>query len=240
MSPGSAAVDEDDEAVQARDAVPAVGERVDAELELLVLPDGGGHVASVPAAGLDEAGDRTLRVRGPSNSQKKMPWQVPRASLPSFSGTSTCGPTSGARTWDGAFGPSASTCCHAQPSSTMPLERHLEVVDELRVDLLVDDDAGRRVRDVDERGRAPPASPSASRTCGGDVDELRLALRLKLDLPHGRLSYATHGHGPGETSRRTGRRPTGSSPRSTRSTTSTSPGSRKTSSSSRSTSATPT
>jgi len=34
---------EDDEAVEARDAVPPEGERVDRELELLVSLDGGGH-----------------------------------------------------------------------------------------------------------------------------------------------------------------------------------------------------
>ena len=42
---GQPAADEDDEAVQARDAVPAEGERVDRELELLVLGDGRGHPA---------------------------------------------------------------------------------------------------------------------------------------------------------------------------------------------------
>ena len=36
VSPGRPRADEDDEAVQARDAVPAEGERVDLELELLV------------------------------------------------------------------------------------------------------------------------------------------------------------------------------------------------------------
>ena len=38
-----AAPDEDDEAVQPRDAVAAVGERVDVELELLTVADRGGH-----------------------------------------------------------------------------------------------------------------------------------------------------------------------------------------------------
>jgi hypothetical protein len=38
---------EDDEAVQARDAVPAVRERVDVELELLSLGDRRSHYASV-------------------------------------------------------------------------------------------------------------------------------------------------------------------------------------------------
>ena len=41
--PRKPAPDEHDEAVQARDAVPAVRERVDRELELLVLRDGRGH-----------------------------------------------------------------------------------------------------------------------------------------------------------------------------------------------------
>ena len=42
-SPGKPAPDEDDEAVQARDAVPAVGERVDLELDLLVQLHRRGH-----------------------------------------------------------------------------------------------------------------------------------------------------------------------------------------------------
>ena len=41
---GQATANEDDEAVQASDAVPAVGERVDLELELLPLPNGRGHL----------------------------------------------------------------------------------------------------------------------------------------------------------------------------------------------------
>ena len=40
---GEAAADEDDESVQPRDAVPAVGERVDRQLELLVALDRCGH-----------------------------------------------------------------------------------------------------------------------------------------------------------------------------------------------------
>ena len=44
---GQAAPDEDDEAVQARDAVAAVRERLDVELELLVLGDGRGHEATL-------------------------------------------------------------------------------------------------------------------------------------------------------------------------------------------------
>ena len=44
---GKAGADEDDEAVEPRDAVPAEGERVDRELELLVTLYGGGHPASL-------------------------------------------------------------------------------------------------------------------------------------------------------------------------------------------------
>ena len=46
------APDEDDESVQPRDAVPAVGERVDLELDLLVHPDGNGHRLRVSARGV--------------------------------------------------------------------------------------------------------------------------------------------------------------------------------------------
>ena len=48
---GQPALDEDDEAVQARDAVAAVGERVDLELELFVDGDRRGHATSIGAAG---------------------------------------------------------------------------------------------------------------------------------------------------------------------------------------------
>ena len=44
---GKAAADEDDKAVEARDAVAAVRKRLDLELELLILRDGGGHAARV-------------------------------------------------------------------------------------------------------------------------------------------------------------------------------------------------
>jgi hypothetical protein len=68
-----AAPDEDDEAVQPRNAVTAVGERIDPELELLVQGNGGGHRSIVPVTYCSVV-TSTLRVRGPSNSQKKMPW----------------------------------------------------------------------------------------------------------------------------------------------------------------------
>ena len=60
----------------------------------------------------------TFRFLGPSNSQKKMPCQVPSASRPSSSGTSTCGPASDARTCDGAFSSPSSMCSQPQSSPT--------------------------------------------------------------------------------------------------------------------------
>src|SRR5215212_1577021 len=48
-----------------------------------------------------------------------MPCQVPSASRPSCSGTSTCGPISEARMWDGAFSSPSSMCCQCQSSPTM-------------------------------------------------------------------------------------------------------------------------
>ena len=62
------AADEEDKAVQPRHAVAAVGERLDPEVELLVLPDGRGHPTSIGArpwispAGAAER--RRARVRG--------------------------------------------------------------------------------------------------------------------------------------------------------------------------------
>ena len=110
VSPGRPRAHEDDEAVEARDAVPAEGERVDRELELLVSLNGGGHALGqaraavatwsrtvTPAAPREAMRCRELlscdgrvdvssgrdRVRGPSSSQKKMPCHVPSASSPS-------------------------------------------------------------------------------------------------------------------------------------------------------------
>src|SRR5439155_13608768 len=51
---GKAAPDEDDEALEPRDAVAAVRERLDLELELLILLDGGGH---------GQAGYRAMEIR---------------------------------------------------------------------------------------------------------------------------------------------------------------------------------
>ena len=70
VSPGRPAPDEDDEAVEARDPVPAVGERVDPELELLVALHRRSHALRLQAeerqAGLephDLDGGRAARSR---------------------------------------------------------------------------------------------------------------------------------------------------------------------------------
>ena len=73
---GKRAADEDDEAVVPGDAVAAVGERVDLELELLTFGRCSGHAASVRtrcAPSLRRTATWTERSRGPSNSQKKIP-----------------------------------------------------------------------------------------------------------------------------------------------------------------------
>ena len=49
---------EHDESVQPRDAVAAVRERVDGELELLILGDGRGHARTVSSAGSSPGADR--------------------------------------------------------------------------------------------------------------------------------------------------------------------------------------
>ena len=87
-SPGKAAADEDDEAVQARDAVPAVGERVDRELELLVLletgrprPDGiGGSSGRVGMCSSASSATGTPRTKPTRCSTPASATQVPRAS----------------------------------------------------------------------------------------------------------------------------------------------------------------
>ena len=161
---GQAAPDEDDESVQPRDAVAAVGERVDVELELLTGADRGGH------QGAERSGESpgtprhwrtetyTERSRGPSNSQKKTPCQTPSASVPSSrSGISD------ARAHE--RGPDVSGGVLLSLLDVLPrpvgrddaLERRLEVARHGRVGVLVDRHAGGRVRDVDEhRGATLP------------------------------------------------------------------------------------
>jgi hypothetical protein len=64
------------------------------------------------------------------------------------------------------------------------LERPLEIGDERRVDLLVDRDASRRVRDVDEH-RGPALTVDRLVDEVGDVDQLRAALGGDAELAHG-------------------------------------------------------
>ena len=64
-----------------------------------------------------------------------------------------------------------------------PLEGRLEVPGDRRVGVLVDRHPGRRVRHVDERGRALPTGKRFPHE-PGDVDELALPLGLYLELDH--------------------------------------------------------
>ena len=66
------------------------------------------------------------------------------------------------------------------------LEGPLEIGDEHRVDLLVDRDRRRRVRDVDE-DRRPSAPVDRRPNPVGDVDQLGASLAGEADLVHGRL-----------------------------------------------------
>ncbi len=70
-----AAADEDDEAVEPRDAVAAVGERLDVELELLVAGNGRGH-------GGQPSRDPTSHVRGQTPSRNRHTARFPATAEP--------------------------------------------------------------------------------------------------------------------------------------------------------------
>ena len=77
---GQPAADEDDEAVESGDAVPAVGERVDAELDLLPLAHRCGHRGSLPASPCGSIGTllRVSLTAIPDSSR----WQQSLAATP--------------------------------------------------------------------------------------------------------------------------------------------------------------
>ena len=93
------------------------------------------------------AGRRTRR--------RRCPGRCPRASSPSSSGTSTCGPDERRRARatgrSGRRRRRASTTSRRRRCASSAISKSSS---EVRVDLLVDDHAGRRVRDVDERRAA--------------------------------------------------------------------------------------
>ena len=139
----------------------------------------------------------TERSRGPSNSQKKIPCHVPSASVPSSrSGTSTLGPMNDARMCVGAFSSPSSMCCQPQSSGTIALERHLEVARDHRIGVLVDRDAGGRVRHVDEHRRSGLAGDGVLDE-PRDVDELALPLGPDGQRPHGSERAARGGRRAG-------------------------------------------
>src|SRR2546430_1811318 len=65
-----------------------------------------------------------------------------------------------------------------------PLHRGLDVLGECGIGVLVDRHAGRRVRDVHERGGGPVHRPERRLHLLRDVEQLRLALGLEADLAH--------------------------------------------------------
>ena len=73
------------------------------------------------------------------------------------------------------------------------LEGALEIARDGRVGVLLDDDAGRRVRDVDERRGGARRPSQRGPDLARDVDHLGLALGPHLEVPrHGGLSYAAN------------------------------------------------
>ena len=68
------------------------------------------------------------------------------------------------------------------------LQRHLEVARDHRIGVLVDRQAGRRVRDVDEHGRRAVGVIDGLSHPGGDVDELGVPLGSDSELVHEAVS----------------------------------------------------
>ncbi len=68
-----------------------------------------------------------------------------------------------------------------------PLERHLEVAGDHRVGVLVDREARRGVRDIDEHGRTGGPLNGVP-DLGRDVEQLRVALGLDPQRVHGAVS----------------------------------------------------
>src|SRR5207248_5947137 len=72
-----------------------------------------------------------------------------------------------------------------------PLQGRLEVAGDRGIRVLVDGDAGGRVRHVDEGGGRPVRFAERLLHLGRDLDELRLPLGLQADSAHASLSYET-------------------------------------------------
>ena len=72
-SPGSAPVDEHDDAVVARNAAPAEGERVDRELELVTWAEGGSHVRAQGSCGAARGSPSESSVPQPGEQRRGRP-----------------------------------------------------------------------------------------------------------------------------------------------------------------------
>ena len=83
------------------------------------------------------------------------------------------------------------------PFSDEPLHRALEIARDRRIGVLLHYEAGRRVRNVDERRGSLRRTGESGTHLFGYVDELRLPIRPDVEfLQHRRLSYGADGVGP--------------------------------------------
>ena len=103
-------------------------------------------------------------MRGPSNSQKKMPCQVPSASWPSRSGISDLRPGKHGAHVRRRVLLAGLDVLPAPVVADEPLHGALEVARDSRVGVLVDRHAGGRVRHVDEHGLAAARRAGRLRT----------------------------------------------------------------------------
>ena len=127
---GQPAADEDDEAVVTRDAVAAVGERVDAELELLPF-ETGAAIAAPYVPPRRDAGARTIRTttRGPRRGRtgraarrtrrRRCPGRCRGRARRRAAGSAPATPRAPSGRGKAPFGPSLSSWRQDQPSSTI-------------------------------------------------------------------------------------------------------------------------
>ncbi len=152
---GQASPDEDDEAVEARDAVPSVGERLDRELELLVSLHGGGHRRKVVVPGrlLQDGHEHGASPRPVELAEEDA---LPGAEL-ELSVDERDHDLGAHQRGADVRGRVLLALLDVQPAPPFgrdPLEGHFEVAGDHRVGVLVDRQPRSRVRDVDEHGCA--------------------------------------------------------------------------------------
>ena len=135
---------------------------------------------------ITRAPSRRRSARGVRRTRRRRcPARCRARASPSRTGTSTSEPMNAARMCVGAFSSPSSMCCQGQSSETIRSSARLEVAGDRGVGVLVDRDARRRVRDVDERGRGAVELAERRAHQLGDVDELAPLLRRHAELVHG-------------------------------------------------------